>query len=94
MEKQKTAMLDLKEDLLKSIETSSIALEDIEDLHVRECCIASVKITLSTIIKRIDNELFEVEKNQMRRIYNQGGTWASEIGSEEFFDQDYTQSLE
>ena len=92
MEKQKTALLLLKEDLIKSIKTSSKALNVIDDKKIRTACKDAVSITINTIIKRIDDELFEVEKNQMRRIYNQGNTWASEIGSEDFFNQDYTQS--
>ena len=94
MSKQKTAMLLLKEDLLETINTSVGALDNINDLEIRGACQNAVTITINTIISRIDEELFEVEKNQMRKIYNQGNTWASEIGSEEFFDQDYTQSSE
>jgi len=94
MSKQKTAMLLLKEDLLETINTSVGALDNINDLEIRGACQNAVTITINTIISRIDEELFEVEKNQMRKIYNQGNTWASQIGSEEFFDQDYTQSSE
>lgn len=36
----------------------------------------------------------ELEKNQMRKMYNQGGKWASEICSEDFFDSEYTQRSE
>lgn len=36
--------------------------------------------------------LKEVEKARMKRIYNQGNTWASEIGSEDFFNQNYEQN--
>jgi len=94
MEKQKTAMLLLKEDLLETINTSVGTLDNINDKEIRCACQNAVTITLNTIISRIDHELFDVEKNQMRKIYNQGGAWASEIRSEEFFDQDYTQSSE
>ena len=94
MDKQKTAMLLLKEDLLETINTSVGALDNINDIEIRGACQNVITITINTIISRIDNELFEVEKNQMQRIYNQGNTWASEICSEEFFDQDYTQSSE
>lgn len=94
MSKQKTAMLLLKEDLIETIKTSCEALEDIKNEEIRSACQNAVSITLNTIISRIDEELFEVEKNQMKKIYNQGHTWASEIGSEPFFNQDYTQSSE
>ena len=36
----------------------------------------------------------KIEKQQIKRSYNQGNTWASEVGSEDFFNQDYTQSSE
>ena len=94
MSKQKTAMLDLKEDLIETIKTSNEVLENIENEEIKAACQNAVSITLNTIIKRIDDEMFEMERNQMRKIYNQGGTLASEIGSEEFFNQDYTQSSE
>ena len=94
MSKQKTAMLDLKEDLIETIKTSNEVLENIENEEIKAACQNAVSITLNTIIKRIDDEMFEMERNQMRKIYNQGGTWASEIGSEEFFNQNYTQSSE
>jgi hypothetical protein len=92
--KQKSAMLLLKEDLIETITTGKEALNDIKDVNIKSACKTTLELTIKDIIKRIDEELFEVEKNQMRRIYNQGNTWASEIGSEEFFNQDYTQSSE
>lgn len=33
----------------------------------------------------------EIEKQRMKRIYNQGNTWASEINSDDFFNQEYDQ---
>ena len=35
--------------------------------------------------------LLHKEKDQIRKAYNQGGTWASEIGSEAWFDETFTQ---
>lgn len=31
----------------------------------------------------------KLEKNNMQKMYNQGGKWAGEIGSEDFFNQNY-----
>lgn len=66
----KTAMQDLKEDLIKSISTSKIAIQNINDAYTRQCCFESIEITLNTIIKRIDDELLESEKQQIINAYN------------------------
>jgi hypothetical protein len=58
----KTVVQDLKDDLIKSIKTSEIALQEIEDAHVRKCCVDAVKITINTILKRIDEETFRPRK--------------------------------
>ena len=60
-----TAMQDLRNDLLKSIETSEVALQEINNLETRAACVNAVEITLNTIIKRIDDELLQLEKEQM-----------------------------
>ena len=51
---------------------------------------------LETIDGCIENaeSFLEREKNQIRKSYNQGGKWASEVSSENYFNQDFTQSLE
>lgn len=35
-------------------------------------------------------ELLEVEKNQIRKAYNEGFEHASEIGSEEYYNEKYS----
>jgi hypothetical protein len=65
MEKKQTAMQDLKYDLLASLESSSQALEEIEDGIVRQACQMVVKKTLDAIIKRVDGELLQMEKEQI-----------------------------
>ena len=80
MSKDKTAMCQL--------------IDEFERIKENDCKHLHEVIFFDGVISIIESKFFEIEKNQMRKIYNQGGTWASEIGSEEFFDQDYTQSSE
>jgi len=61
----KTAMQELKEDLELAIESANDALNDINDEFVRKRCQLVVKITIGDILKRIDSELLEIEKNQI-----------------------------
>jgi hypothetical protein len=61
----KTAMQDLREDLIISIGTCNKALEEIKDLRTREACQAVVNLTIDNILNRIDTELLEKEKQQI-----------------------------
>ena len=67
----KTALQDLREDLQLSIDSSNEALNEIEDVKVRLVCQEMVKLTLENVIKRIDEELLETEKNQLVEAYDQ-----------------------
>lgn len=67
----KTALQDLREDLQLSIDSSNEALNEIEDVKVRLACQEMVNITLKNVIKRIDEELLETEKNQLVEAYDQ-----------------------
>ena len=82
----KTAMTDHIIDMekIKKMVISKKVDKDLEEtiLGTIEGCIENAKSHL------------ESERNQMRRIYNQGGKWASEISSEDYYNQDYTQSSE
>jgi hypothetical protein len=60
----KTAMQELRDDLVKSLETGNEALNVIKDKKLRESCQKVVQLTLESIIKRIDEELLEMEKEQ------------------------------
>lgn len=62
---KQTAMEDLKEDLQKTIVTANEALFVIDNYEIRIACQEVVRITLKNIIKRIDEELLEMEKKQM-----------------------------
>jgi hypothetical protein len=68
----KTAMQELREDLIISTGTCNKALEEIKDLRTREACQAVVKITIDNILNRIDAELLEMEKEQIRKSYCDG----------------------
>lgn len=58
-------MQDLREDLAETIETSLNALKEINNEEIRLSCQDVVKRTLNAIIKRIDEELLEMEKQQI-----------------------------
>ena len=60
----KTAMQELRDDLVLTLETGNEALNEINDPFIREACQKLVELTLNEIIKRIDNELLEMEKEQ------------------------------
>jgi hypothetical protein len=61
---KKTAMQDLREDLILTQEKVKDSLQ-IHDKEIREACQEVVRLTLSNIIKRIDDELLEIEKKQI-----------------------------
>jgi dsDNA-specific endonuclease/ATPase MutS2 len=60
----KTAMQELRDDLVKSLETGNEALNEIIDEKLREICQKVAQLTLESIIKRIDDELLEMEAKQ------------------------------
>lgn len=60
-----TAMQDLKEDLELAIDSANDALNDIIDETTRSRCKIVVKITIGDILKRINNELLQKEKQQI-----------------------------
>jgi hypothetical protein len=61
----KTAMQELRDDLVATLKTGDEALNEIQDISIRESCQKVVQLTLESIIKRIDEELLEMEKEQM-----------------------------
>ncbi len=60
----KTAMQELRDDLVETLKTGDDALNEIKDKSIRESCQKVVQLTLESIIKRIDEELLEMEKEQ------------------------------
>jgi hypothetical protein len=61
----KTAMQELKSDLVLTKETTKNSFLEIENQEIREVCIGVVEITLNAIVKRIDTELLAMEKEQV-----------------------------
>ena len=62
---KQTAMQDLKEDLILTKSKVKDALLEIKNDEINKACIEVVNLTLNRIIKRIDDELLEMEKEQM-----------------------------
>jgi hypothetical protein len=95
MEKKQTAMQDLRDDLVDSVESSLKALEEIEDGIVRQACQMVVKNTLDAIIKRVDGELLEMEKEQIEDAheigYINGGNHKS-VNGEQYYNETYRQT--
>lgn len=71
-------MQDLKEDLELAIDSANNALNDIIDETTRRRCKMVVKITIGDILKRINNELLETEKQQIIEAV-QHGLWNNEV---------------
>lgn len=85
----KSAMQDLKEDLLESIDSGTEALQEIEDSYIRNICVIMLKKVMTNVVKRIDEELLEMEKNQIQKTYNAGAKFGSEISSEDYYVQQF-----
>lgn len=83
----KTAMQDLREDLVSTLPSSEQTLLEIENQQIREACQKVVRITLEAIIKRIDDELLEMEKQQIKDAFDGGWKRANETK-----DKSYTTS--
>ncbi len=92
MENQKTAMLLLKEDLLETIITGKEALDKIKDVNIKSACKTTLETTIQDIINRIDDELFEIEKNQILKSFEKG--FLDPIAPQKYYDKTYTQSSE
>ncbi len=86
--KKQTAMQNLKYDLLASLESSSQALEEIEDGIVRQACQMVVKNTLDAIIKRVDGELLEMEKEQIIDAKNDK-LYPIIVGGRQYYNETY-----
>ncbi len=68
----KTAMQELRDDLVETLKTGNEALNEIKDKSIRESCQKVVQLTLESIIKRIDEELLEMEKEQRKKCFFDG----------------------
>ena len=86
---RKTAMQNLKEDLLETIITGKEALDKIQDVNIKSACKTTLETTIQDIINRIDNELLEMEKNQILDAFEEGSF--DIMHSQEYYDKTYTQ---
>ena len=69
---KQTAMQDLREDLILTEVSAKESLLEIKNQEIREACQEVVSLTLKNIIKRIDEELLEMENQQIIDAFNQG----------------------
>ena len=89
---KKTAMQELKSDLILTKETTKNSFSEIENQEIREVCIGVVEITLNAIIKRIDTELLAMEKEQIIDTWNNAIN-AVEKDKWESFEQYYKETF-
>jgi hypothetical protein len=86
----KTAMQELKSDLLTAIDTCNEALEEIKDLRTREACQAVVNLTIDNILNRIDTELLEMEEKQIIEAWVDGViNWDSEKEAQQYYNETF-----
>ena len=69
---KQTAMQELRNDLVKAKEKSKTALNDINNEILRKTCQEAVKLTIESIIQRIDYEILEMEKQQIIDAFEKG----------------------
>ena len=92
---EQTAMQDLKEDLILTKSKVKDALLEIENEEINRACVEVVNLTLNRIIKRIDDELLEMEKEQIIEFTNDyvltqcnasfEGNVSAELSAEEYY---------
>lgn len=68
---KQTAMQDLREDLILTQTSAKESLLEIENQETRKACQEVVMLILNIIIKRIDDELLEMEKEQIIEAYDE-----------------------
>jgi hypothetical protein len=87
---KETAMQDLREDLILTQTSAKDALIEIENQEIRKACQEVVRLTLSNIIKRIDEELLEMEKQHIIDAFKSGdcnGTFETISGEQYYNDK-------
>jgi uncharacterized Zn finger protein len=62
---KQTAMQDLKEDLEQSLVKINESFDEINNKLIRDVVKEAIRITFVEIVKRIDEELLEIEKQQI-----------------------------
>jgi hypothetical protein len=87
--KKQTAMKDLREDLVTSIDSAKDALLEIENKETRMACEVVVMIVLRNVIKRIDDELLETEKQQIIDAYKADLHPCSDEDAEQYYTETF-----
>jgi hypothetical protein len=86
---KQTAMQDLRSDLIRTKETGENVLDKIQDEFLKDACKQVLDKTLNIIIDRIDDELLETEKQQMKEAVLSQST--THEGLKKIFDNQFEQ---
>ena len=89
MSTEKTAIQQLIEEIKANMVGVGVSSNESGVSKMQQQWYQASYSTMSRIFLDLEVNYLEIEKNQIRRAFNQAGKWASEISSE-----DYTQSLE
>ncbi len=74
-------MQELRNDLLDTLESANESLKEIQDDKIKNVCQELFKLTINSIIKRIDDELLEMEKQQIIDFADEYGTYLLKGGT-------------
>jgi len=88
---KQTAMQELRNDLVEAKEKSITVLNDMSNEIIRNYCQEAVKLTIESIIKRIDDELLEMEKQQIIEAYETGDKYKLEVPGEQYYNETFKQ---
>ena len=88
---KQSAMQELKEDLILTVDSADNALLEIENENIRKACQVVVKLTLKKIIKRIDDKLLEMEKQQIidAHIHGCENMYSYTTGAEQYYNETF-----
>ena len=84
-----TVMQDLRNDLILTQTSAKESLLEIENQEIRKACQEVVRLTLKNIIKRIDEELLETEKQQIIVAYDKGNRYMFEQSGEKYYNEEF-----
>ena len=88
----KTAMQELKSDLILTKSRTKDSLSEIENQEIKDACIKVVEMTLNSIIKRIDDELLKMEKDQIIKAVifgDERGIISTYLTAEQYYNETF-----
>jgi len=91
---KQTAMQDLKEDLEQSLAKINESFDEINNKLIRDVVQEAIRIIFVEIIKRINEELFEIEKEQIIEAYSEGdinGIMGNRKMAEQYYNETFKQ---